>query len=439
MFKKTMLLLFAWLTCSDQSLAQPLTLDENLRPHRLELRDYPDGGGVQWAAGSGVSEAGPEYIWVNGLSPLRATEIHLIADDPAVPVTMTLVQSAWNQDLDSCTTDQRALCSFQFRTYGDAGVKVQGPEGARWHLVVMTSPPADAASLLPSPFFEASRKDVNRLQSSAPGMRTAPPDTEAQGGFPLWLMVLAVLLLAVIAGALLILVKRGHHRAWAPIAVLLLHGIGSEPAQAGFSASTAGTLDALGRLQESATQGIQNDAAVRGSIDSALALLLERLQKLREAAEALDGHDPLGDCSVIGEPPGAPRIPMFCEGDSACESCYASARAGFNETRALFEQLRVIYQCTMDDVKAKVSLGDTASGVHAVVGLTWQAERAKIMQSVKGLKAAYDQKYAELRTRLHESMIEIAECEAQYGLPDWYDRFGFMYFEFLSDRYRRDD
>lgn len=38
--------------------------------------------------------------------------------------------------------------------------------------------------------------------------------------------------------------------------------------------------------------------------------------------------------------------------------------------------------------------------------------------------------------RLHDSMIELGRCETQYGEPDWYDRVGYMYYEFLTDKYR---
>ncbi len=36
-------------------------------------------------------------------------------------------------------------------------------------------------------------------------------------------------------------------------------------------------------------------------------------------------------------------------------------------------------------------------------------------------------------------MVGLSTCEAQYGVPDWYDRFGYMYFEFMRDKYRRSD
>ena len=36
-------------------------------------------------------------------------------------------------------------------------------------------------------------------------------------------------------------------------------------------------------------------------------------------------------------------------------------------------------------------------------------------------------------------MIDIAECEEEFGERDWYDRFGFMFYEFMKEKYRRTD
>ena len=36
---------------------------------------------------------------------------------------------------------------------------------------------------------------------------------------------------------------------------------------------------------------------------------------------------------------------------------------------------------------------------------------------------------------LKDSMVDMAICEAEFGTPDWYDRFGFIYYEFMKVRY----
>ncbi len=77
--------------------------------------------------------------------------------------------------------------------------------------------------------------------------------------------------------------------------------------------------------------------------------------------------------------------------------------------------------------------------MHGVAGMAWQAERIKIQKSVEELQAAYDNKYNELIQGLADDMMELNICEAKFGVEDWYDRFGYMYFEFMKEKYQRKD
>lgn len=147
----------------------------------------------------------------------------------------------------------------------------------------------------------------------------------------------------------------------------------------------------------------------------------------------------LGSCDQTGNPAGEPRIPSFCAGDRACDRCYSDARGNFNKARATLEKLRLIYTCSQKFSKAAIAFGDSASGIHAVVGLTWQEQKAGILQSVKGLQSAYDAKYIQILGGLHDAMYQMDTCEQQYGLEDWYDRFGYVYYEFMADKYKRAD
>src|SRR3546814_6554130 len=51
----------------------------------------------------------------------------------------------------------------------------------------------------------------------------------------------------------------------------------------------------------------------------------------------------------------------------------------------------------------------------------------------------YDHKYTQLMEALHGQMVDMGTCEAKYGVEDWYDRFGFIYYEFMADKYKRAD
>ena len=93
----------------------------------------------------------------------------------------------------------------------------------------------------------------------------------------------------------------------------------------------------------------------------------------------------------------------------------------------------------MKFTNAAVSFGDNVSGVHGVSGLAWQNQKFKILKSVEELKKSYDKKYQELLVEMQKALMELNDCEAEHGIPDWYDRFGYMYYDFTKNQYQRND
>ena len=123
-----------------------------------------------------------------------------------------------------------------------------------------------------------------------------------------------------------------------------------------------------------------------------------------------------------------------------CEQCgFESALNDMQTTRYNLEKLRRIYASTKSFVGHSLAIGDSMAG-SAGVRLAWVDQRLKIEQSFKGMQSAYDNKYAQLMAHLKQELQTIAKCEEQvYGEKDWYQRYGFMYHEFMSGRYQRAD
>jgi hypothetical protein len=139
---------------------------------------------------------------------------------------------------------------------------------------------------------------------------------------------------------------------------------------------------------------------------------------------------------------GSPKVPSKCSegGGTGCGTCFASAQADLKHLRFSLEKLRVIGSWTKKFTDKSIAFGDSVSGVHGVAGLGWQPERAKIQASYESFGKAYDSKYNELIGDLERALRDVGRCEAQYfGTNDWYDRYGFIYYTFMADRYRRDD
>jgi hypothetical protein len=443
--------------------AAPYTLDEDLKSLTISLREYPDGNGLRWANAKGVIGSGQQYVDVSGLSARSATEAVLLVYGLEDQATLTLAKDNWNQSLETCTTDETGMCRVEFKTHNDVGFKIKGSADTLWQLIVLTSPEADAATLLPSPLY-AAEKEV------APDVPDEPVAAE-----PGYYKYGAIGLLVIIAVLLFVILRRRSGSVAAIVLLSLVVGgphtdataddyenapddetnSRSNPNSGASRAdnSRGGTGGWVVSDNESETiddlrGGWHRDAASERARQERIREEIERANKayenIKKRVEALmllkDLAGKWGDlssCSAVSNPPNMPRIPSFCEGDMECRACYAEARGEFERVRGVLEQLRTIYKCSKDFTNSAVAFGDNASGVHAVTGLVWQNERRKIKEAERDLEKAYDQKYGELMGKLHGSMIEISVCEAYYGEPDWYDRFGFMYFEFVQDKYKR--
>jgi hypothetical protein len=163
---------------------------------------------------------------------------------------------------------------------------------------------------------------------------------------------------------------------------------------------------------------------------------VEKYNKMMEAYEHLTPHD--GPFEPNYTPPGTPEIPTHCAGNSKCTQCYEQAYGQLTAVRVRFEKLRVLYGSTMAWIRSAISFGDTAASAVGIGGLAWQTERKKVEGSVANLNTAYDNKYVELCNTLQEALKAIDGCEAtEFHNPDWYNRFGYMFYTFMQAHYHR--
>lgn len=164
-----------------------------------------------------------------------------------------------------------------------------------------------------------------------------------------------------------------------------------------------------------------------------------KAQETREDVEGLmEDYDNLSGASCAGDLQGMPRVPSMCAEREGCAACFDEAQGRLAFIRGQFERLRCTYQTTRAFANSAIAFGDDVSGVHAVSGLAWQAQRRKIKESLRNFGETYDEQYERGIEALGEALRELAACEAEYGgADDWYDRYGFIYFTFMQDRYRR--
>ena len=194
--------------------------------------------------------------------------------------------------------------------------------------------------------------------------------------------------------------------------------------------------DEISNIQQQAA----SDATVNGSIGDALGHLNDFMgiagsaQDLYNASRALGN----GECSPDFSTSANAMMPTSCT-SGECRECYTRAVNELTFVRRQLGRLSCIYQNTKTFNNSAIAFGDNASGIHAVTGLAWQNARAEIVTEFKHFQGTYDNKYQDLVGALENALKGVDACERQYGQPDWYQRFGFMYFEFLKDKYKRTD
>ncbi len=125
------------------------------------------------------------------------------------------------------------------------------------------------------------------------------------------------------------------------------------------------------------------------------------------------------------------------DNEAGC-ACLEKEYDNLNNRRLNLERLRVIYAHAMKKINAGIAFGDNVSGVHGVSGLAWQSQKMIILtKSIPTLNKAYDDKYAEMIHALEENLRAIENCEAMLGYDNWYNHAGFIYYQFMADKYKR--
>jgi hypothetical protein len=184
-----------------------------------------------------------------------------------------------------------------------------------------------------------------------------------------------------------------------------------------------------------------NEASDREAIDGAIQNLQDYMDWLEDRRNEWNdiANFSNGDCAPDFGASGQAMMPSSCAGNQACSECYERAVGELNFIRRQLGRLSCIYNNTKRFNESAIAFGDNMSGIHAVTGAAWQSARGEIVGQYESFKHSYDNKYTDMIGSLQRALQSIGTCEMQYGLPDWYQRFGFIYFEFMKDKYKRTD
>jgi hypothetical protein len=157
--------------------------------------------------------------------------------------------------------------------------------------------------------------------------------------------------------------------------------------------------------------------------------------ELYDAMTALDKNECVPDLTTDA----SAMMPSGCDEEDACNACYEKAVTSLNHVRKNLARMSCLRINTKTYVESAIAFGDDVSGIHGAMGLVWHNERKGIKEVYEKFKKTYDTKYIEMMQSLEAGLKEINRCEAQFGMKDWYQKAGFIYFEMMKEKYKRTD
>lgn len=142
------------------------------------------------------------------------------------------------------------------------------------------------------------------------------------------------------------------------------------------------------------------------------------------------------NCGAAWNDMSAPTVPSQC-GDAQCVACYQGVSRKIDFNRFYIERARCITASTVKMANSAMAFGDSTSGIHAVAGLSWQLQGKPVIEKeVRKIKGTYTKKAGQYLGNLDQAMQELGQCEARhYGERDWYQRYGWIYVNFMKAKY----
>jgi hypothetical protein len=211
------------------------------------------------------------------------------------------------------------------------------------------------------------------------------------------------------------------------------------------SDATAGTISNIRQMGSGGIRKTESEQAEARANIKGIGEMMGHFGKFLGAANsgsamysAMDALDK-GECVPDLAADAGGLMPSGCDESGDCSQCYESAVSRMNTVRKNLARMSCLKVNTKRYVESAVAFGDNVSGIHGAMGLAWQHQRKGIKASYEKFKKTYDGKYVEMMESLGTSLKGIDVCEAQFGMKDWYQKSGFIYFELMKEKYKRTD
>ncbi len=398
--------------------AQPFTLNEEIKPLKLQLTKHPKYEGAKYAEGEFSLVSGEtSYHYVKGHDVFQYVDIFIYSDNENADLQADLVFNTWNtiEETKHTSKSENGIINLKVRSWQDIGFTVKSKDLTKIDYSIIVNASEPMMNYLGSPFVKATEENLVSATAIEQPITNSNDSTQTN-----WFIYILIGVLLVLVG---LMAGKLSSRNKTLLFILLFIVIGFQSKNYG---------------QESRDE---QDAVIhanrRSQIDSRINDVNQLMGTGDAAEELIRQYRNLGSCLRSGPPPGRPRIPSFCAEESTCADCFYRARARFDSSRYNLEKLQTIYDCSTSYLNAAIAFGDNVSGYHGVSGIIWQSKKREIERSMRNLDKAYDEKRVEMLAAFQDNLSSLDECERAHGMEDWYDRFGVMFYNFAEMRYHR--
>jgi hypothetical protein len=380
--------------------AQPFTLDEKIKPVELKLDEYktddPRAQG-RIAQAFFTQTENTQYYFVRGISIFSPDYVSITTDDPSAGIKISLHKDNWDQAVASGQTGGGGHWETSFKTSGDFGIKVVTDKlPARYSLVVWVG--KEVSLRLPSPFTQSAG-----LAGGGHGFSSN-----------VLLMAIGVLVIIVAALAVLLFRSKSKSKTTAACIIVGLFLSASPSLKAQLDASTiAKAMDYFKKFLE----------------------ITQNAEKMWNDSKTLSPNEASPDFGQRG-----PTMPSSCAGDALASEecrCFAKSAERLDKNRVMLEKLRVLVANQKAFKDKAIALGNSYAQLHTLMGIQWVGIRKHdIEEPYEQFKTISNQKHQLVMGAIQESLKDISACEARMGERDWYQKYGFIYYEFLYDAYK---
>lgn len=451
----------------------------------IQLESDPENENVKVGYFEGTLDKGQIRLTYKGLKALQPVAISLIPKNPEDKLDFKILKAHW-EDVVRVKENVSEYAQFVFRTKGDFGVEITSEAlSAAFYIMVWVG---KEVTLRQHKLFFPAKQFIAKNRESAITPKANEPVTmdveavqtikETASGTSWTTILITISLIGIFIMLLLFFLrtsKRKTIQVWLFMLISTsifaqnspqLHGsprYGDDwfraPVNPEFDNRFINTTPgAIPTPWQNGSQNREVFMTLSNMIDK-FNTMYNNGMALQNALEGLIAED---DSYIPDyDPRGMPQLPSSCmesvykapnprntrtvqnsgnstdaESSSNCE-CLEAAYENFYEAQWIFEYMRTEYASVTNKTNNAIAFGDGVSSIHGASALAWQTQKIKIVKALKNFEKSYDKGYDNWIDKLYHILMEIDTCENKAGFEDWYRRAGFIYYEFMKLKYKR--